>query len=74
MNDSHTKGFSRDLPAPPERSHDNYASAIAEVYRALDEAEMVAPLEGDREWVQDVREQVRAELMEKLDNLEGGDE
>jgi len=70
MNDDQRRGFKRDLPAPPKRSADNYLSCLAELYRQLDEAEMVAPLPGDREWVEETRERVREELMERLDAKE----
>ena len=61
--------FKRDLPAPPRRSQDNYTSAIAELYRALDEAEMVAPTDEQRAWVDSIRQDVREHLMNELDKL-----
>ena len=65
--------FRRDLPSPPRRSQDNYASALAEVYRALDEAELVAPDEADREFVAEVRNTVRMELLDVIPSEEDGD-
>ena len=61
--------FKRDLPSPPRRSQDNYTSAIAELYRALDEAEMVAPTDEQRAWVDSIRQDVREHLMNELDKL-----
>ncbi|QLH78666.1 hypothetical protein HZS55_15830 [Halosimplex rubrum] len=63
--------FKRDLPAPPTRSQDNYASALAEVYRTLDEAELVAPGADEREWVGEIREQVRGELIHVIEDEDG---
>jgi len=58
--------FKRDLPAPPQQSEENYAAALAEVYRALDEAEMVAPDSGSRDFVDQIRERVRARMIEAI--------
>jgi len=65
--------FKRDLPSPPRRSQDDYCSALAELYRALDEAEMVATNDEQRQWVQDTRSYIREYLMDELDKL-GDDE
>ncbi|PSQ32184.1 hypothetical protein BRD06_00420 [Halobacteriales archaeon QS_9_67_15] len=65
--------FSRDLPAPPRRSRDNYASAVAEVYRALNEAELVAPDGADRQFVDEGRGTVRAELLDAIEDVEDTD-
>ena len=64
----------RDLPEPPRRSQDNYASALAEVYRALNEAELVAPGDSERDWVGEAAEMVRAELLNQIESEEDSDE
>lgn len=65
--------FKRDLPDPPRQSEDNYASALSEVYAALDTAELVAPEDAQREFVQGVRDDVRAELLSVIESDGGPD-
>jgi len=61
--------FKRDLPAPPQQSKENYAAALAEVYRALDEAEMVAPNTSNRDFVDQIRERVRGRMIEAIEDV-----
>lgn len=61
--------LNRDLPEPPQQSEENYAAALAEVYRALDEAEMVAPDEAGREFVDQVRDRVRGRMLERIEDV-----
>lgn len=68
MNDRGRHGgrFKRDLPAPPERSWDNYASALADVFRALDEAYMVAPDNDGRDFVERMRSDVKPAMLDAI--------
>lgn len=63
-------GFRRDLPDPPRQSEDNYASALAEVYADLDTAELVATDDERREFVRRIRDDIRSQLLEVLDDGE----
>lgn len=60
------RSFKRDLPAPPERSQDNYASALADVFRALDEAYMVAPDDSARNFVEKLRNDVKPNMLDAI--------
>jgi len=66
--------FKRDWPEPPRRSVDNYAAALARVYRELNEAHLVAPHPEGREFVAELRDQVRGELQVELEDDDRGDE
>lgn len=48
-------------------------SALAEVYRTLDEAELVAPGDDERAWVSEIRDQVRNELIHVIEDEEDSD-
>lgn len=63
------QGFKADLPDPPRQTQDNYAAALARVYRALNDARLVAPHPEGREFVDDLTEQVRGELQIELGNM-----
>lgn len=65
--------FKRDLPRPPAQTYDNYASALAEALQVLDTAWNVAPEEGQRDVVDDVRQTIRNELLESLEHTSDGD-
>lgn len=65
--------FKRDLPKPPAQTYDNYAAALGEALQVLDTAWNVAPGDGQREVVDDVRQTIRSELLESLEHADGGD-
>lgn len=60
----------RDLPKPPKRSRDNYASALAETLKALDTAWNVAPGDDERNYIDHRRQEIKSELLHQLDVME----
>lgn len=62
------KGLPARLPDPPRRSEDNFVNALTQVYSALSEAHWVAPDEEGREWIGQLEDAVKNEILERLED------
>lgn len=69
MDRNRTRGPFKDLPDPPAQNSENYASALSKTLRALDTTWQVAPYEQDRQFIEDLQEEVREELLDVLKSI-----